>query len=701
MKEKIVSWSPWIREQWEAIEPRRPDETIEEVLLRRDGIDADGKDAFINAGLADLPSPFAFRDIDLAATFAAEVIKNGGRTLIYGDYDADGLTSTSVIARFLEEIGVPYDVIIPDRLEEGYGLHQEIVDEILQNPPDLCITVDCGSANKAEIDRLMQGGVPCIVTDHHECPVELPQAVAFINPKDPKETYPYRELAGVGVAFNFVVALAAKLGVETFNPAPLLALVALGTVADAMPLTGVNRILVKEGLKALPDRAPLGLQVLLDKNKGYAIDSTTLGFYLAPRLNAAGRLGVIEPALDLLLTEDLDSALQAATELEALNERRRDIEAEITRAAEARIAARRELLQSDVLLLWDETWHPGVIGIVASRLSETFDKPVLLLAPGPGDLWRGSGRAPEGVDLVALMERHADLLENYGGHTAAGGFSVKEHNLAALEAALFKETIDGVQTQPTAQYFTTLKHEEVTKETFELIRALGPYGNEREEPLFLLDNVILREVRPLKAGKHFSCLLGLNNNDLIKGISFSRGELLDILRPGDRLRIYGYLSENTYRGKTDLQFRIVDLEKVPEERAIYTAFDDIERVFKDGVNKSDIVRAYGVPEADLMIDPRLIQGLYPFLQKYFAGGRVTELFRLTEFVRARVLDTATPFTVKRILRMFGQYGFFDIEELSDNHLKIKLAEGPDERVKLSATPSWRALAERGFLPALS
>ena len=694
-----MSWSPWIREQWEALEPRRPDESIGQLLLRRDGIAEADKDAFINAGLADLPSPFAFREMDLAATFAAEVIKGGGRVLIYGDYDADGLTSTAVIARFLEETGIPYDVIIPDRLEEGYGLHMETVEEILADPPGLLITVDCGSANKAEIDRLMQGGVPCIVTDHHECTGELPQAVAFINPKNPEETYPFRDLAGVGVAFNFVVALAAKLGVEEFHPAPYLTLVALGTVADAMPVKGVNRILVKEGLAALPDGAPLGLQVLLDNNKGYEIDSSTLGFYLAPRLNAAGRLGVIEPALELLLTEDLDAARQAAQELEALNERRREIEAEITKFAEERVLARRELRDSDVLILWDESWHPGVIGIVASRLCETFDKPVLLLAPGPDATWRGSGRAPDGYDLVALMERHADLLENYGGHMAAGGFSVTDKNLPALEARILKERADGLRTAPRAQFFTTLRHDEVTSETLDLVRALGPYGNEREEPLFRLDDVTLRELRPLTDGKHFSCQLGLADNQLIRGISFSRGKLLDILKVGEKVRVYGYLGYNTYRGKTDLQFRIVDLEKVPEERAIYTAFEDIERVFKDGVSARDLMRAYGVTESDVVIDPRLIQGLYLFLENHFKVERTAELFRLTEFVRAQVMDAATPFTVKRILRMFGQYGFFAIEEKAEGLLKIRLGDGPDERVKLSATPSWRVLAERGFLPA--
>lgn len=466
---------------------------VARLLLNRGLADPEEILAFLDPTLERLHPPFELVDLKPAAARLSRAVQLREPVAIYGDYDADGLTATCLLHQFLKELGLSCIAYIPDRLREGYGLKAPVLKE-LASRARLLVTVDCGISDVQEVAWAQAQGLEVIVTDHHEIPQELPPALAVVNPKRGGESYPFGDLAGVGVALLLALGVRAELreagwfkGQPEPNLRSYLDLVALGTAADVVPVVGENRILMQNGLKVMEESRRPGLVALKEVTglEGKPITYRDLVFRLAPRLNAAGRLGQARGALELLLNSDLAQARVQAAHLHNLNRQRQALEEEVLRQADALIR-RQGLAQRPVLVLAQEGWHPGVLGIVAARLAEEYFRPVALvtLEDARG---RGSARSIEGFHLFQGLHACRRLLSRYGGHRAAAGFEVPPENLAALQESLeqaFEEQMGPDLPRPTLKVDAQVELADLDEEFFQHLKRLRPFGPGNPEPVF-------------------------------------------------------------------------------------------------------------------------------------------------------------------------------------------------------------------------
>ena len=471
---------------------------IARLLLNRGLADPEEILAFLDPGLERLASPFDLPDLDVAAARLARAVRRSEPLVVYGDYDADGLTAASLLTQFFQELGLPCTTYIPDRLTEGYGLNQPAL-ERLAAQARLLVTVDCGVSDVAEVAWARDHGLEVIVTDHHELPPELPPALAVVNPKRAGEAYPFEMLAGVGVALLLALGVRARLREEGWfktHPEPnlrgYLDLVALGTAADVVPILGENRILVREGLKVLGETRRPGLLALKEVAgmNGKTVSFRDLCFRLAPRINAAGRLGQALGALQLLLATDLNQARSQARILNELNRRRQSLEGEVLEQAKGLIR-QQALDRRPVMVLGREGWHPGVLGIVAARLAEEFHRPVALVGLKEG-IGKGSGRSIPGYHLFQGLEACRQYFLKFGGHEAAAGFVIRQENLAALQADLeetFLAQTGELQLRPTLKVDAAVEFSDLDQGFYQHLERLRPFGPGNPEPVFMCEGV--------------------------------------------------------------------------------------------------------------------------------------------------------------------------------------------------------------------
>jgi single-stranded-DNA-specific exonuclease len=471
---------------------------VARILLNRGLAGADDILAFLDPSLERLFPPFGLPDLKAAATRLGRAVRRGEPVAIYGDYDADGLTATALLHQFFRELGLPCFPYIPDRLTQGYGLKQEGLKE-LAGQAKLLVTVDCGSSDAPEVAWAMEQGLEVIVTDHHEVPPELPGALAVVNPKRLGHDYPFKELAGVGVALLLALGVRAELrdaGWFRTHPEPnlkaYLDLVALGTAADVVPLVGENRILVHEGLKVLEASRRPGIIALKEVVglEGKPISYQNVVFQMAPRLNAAGRLGQARCALELLLSDDLAQARVQARYLHNLNRQRQAMEEEVLKQARDLIR-QNGLASRPVLVLGREEWHPGVIGIVASRLVEDYHRPVALVSLKNGR-GRGSARSIEGFHLFQGLHACRQTLHKYGGHEFAAGFEVAAENLAALQTLLeqaFQEQVGPQPPRPTLRVDAQAEFQDLDPAFYQHLATLRPFGPGNPAPIIVCPEV--------------------------------------------------------------------------------------------------------------------------------------------------------------------------------------------------------------------
>ncbi len=465
---------------------------IARILLNRGLADPEDILAFLEPNLERLHPPFALPDLEKAAARLGEAVRRRETVAVYGDYDVDGLTSTCLLHQFLRELGLPCLTHIPDRLREGYGLKIPALQE-LGRRARLLVTVDCGISDAGEVAWAREQGLEVIVTDHHELPPELPPALAVVNPKRGGEDYPFPDLAGVGVALLLALGVRANLresGWFKKHPEPnlrsYLDLVALGTAADVVPMVGENRILVRQGLKVLEESRRPGLVALKEAAglEGKPISYRDAVFRLAPRLNAAGRLGQARAALELLLSEDLAQARTQARYLTDLNRERQGLEEMVLRQALALLRAP-GMMDRRVWVLAGEGWHPGVLGIVAARLAEEHQRPVALvsLADGQG---RGSARSVEGFHLFRGLHACRQLLSRYGGHEAAAGFEMAAADLAALQEGLeqaLEQQVGPEPLKPTLKVDAQVDLGDLDSQFYQHLERLRPFGPGNPEPV--------------------------------------------------------------------------------------------------------------------------------------------------------------------------------------------------------------------------
>lgn len=533
---------------------------LAKILINRNIVDEEEINVFLNPKRNNFHDPFLMLDMDKAVDRIIKAIKNKEKTIIYGDYDVDGITSITVLKKFLSERGLEVDYYIPNRLEEGYGLNKDAIQEIAKQGYTLMITVDCGISGINEIEMANSLGIETIITDHHEQLDSLPQAYCIINPKRKDNTYPFRGLAGVGVVFKLIQAISIKLGLDEKAYLKYLDIVCIGTISDIVPLVDENRVIAKLGLMLVKVTKNIGLKELITQTGYSNIDSSMVSFGIAPRINACGRMGKQEEALKLFITDDKNEANEITKKLNEYNIQRQEKEKNIFEQAIKKLE-NNNVEELNSIVLAGENWHNGVIGIVASRLTEKYFKPTILICI-EGDEGKGSGRSIPGIDLHQALVESSQYLKKYGGHEMAVGLSLEKNKIEDFrkhfEEILKEKNVK--QILPVINIDCEITKKDLNKETIEQIKLLEPYGEKNKPPLVVYKNLKITSIRALSEGKHLKIELK-DGNENISAIGFNLGELSEEYLIGDKVDIVGNLELNSYNGQERIQINLKDIMK--------------------------------------------------------------------------------------------------------------------------------------------
>ena len=516
---------------------------------------------FLKPTREDFHDPYLIKDMEIAVQRIIKAINNKENVTIYGDYDVDGITSITVLKSFLSDIGLECESYIPDRLEEGYGLNKNAIDSILKKGCDLMITVDCGISGNEEIDYANSLGIETIVTDHHEPRDKLPNAIAVIDNKRKDSTYPFRELAGVGVVFKLIQALGIKLGLKEETYLKYLDIVCLGTISDIVPLVDENRVIAKLGLMLVQQTRNIGLRSIINSSGYKKVDSTTISFGVAPRINACGRMGMAEEALNLFLSKNINEVNELTKRLNEHNSLRQSIEKQIFEEVLKQIEEN-DLDKHKVIVLGGKNWHHGVIGIVSSKVTEMYFKPSILLSFEEDGIGKGSGRSIPGFDLHEALTKCGQTIEKFGGHSMAIGITLKKDKFEEFKNKFEQIAIDEhiERIVPIIKIDAKINLDDINKEMVESLKQLEPFGEANKMPIFLFKNLKIDSIRALSEGKHLKLTLKDNNN-IINAIGFNIGKLADEYRIGDKIDVVGTLEINTFNGVDNLQINIKDIMK--------------------------------------------------------------------------------------------------------------------------------------------
>lgn len=547
---------------WKLTESDLPDEflklskkykldTLAAQILWQRGIRAEEEiQAYLNPDLQQLHDPFLLHDMEKATQRILTAIENGQNILIYGDYDADGMTASSVMKSALDELGAEVQVYLPNRFTDGYGPNLDVYKYFIQNEDiDLIITVDNGVAGHEAIAYAQSQNVDVIVTDHHSMPEELPKAFAIVHPEHPESNYPFKYLAGVGVAFKVATALL------DYIPSDMLDLVAIGTIADMVSLTDENRILVSHGLKVLANTERAGLMELmrLSGTDFEKVNEETVGFQIAPRLNALGRLDDPNPAIELLTGWDEEVAAEIAQMIDEKNSERKVIVENIYNQALTMMT------DEPVEVLYHQDWHKGVLGIVAGRLLEQFHKPIIMLAEEEGIL-RGSARSIENFNIFEALNGHRELFIAFGGHKQAAGMTFALENVEAIKQVMLEfiqENDIDMSEKSSLEVQGSLQFDQISLETIRSLEKLSPYGMDNPKPHFLLTDYQVEQARSMgKDNSHLKLKL-VQNGQALDAVYFGHGsESLEFEQSDTEL--VGTLSSNTWNGTTTVQLMVAD-----------------------------------------------------------------------------------------------------------------------------------------------
>ena len=520
-------------------------ELLTKILVNRGIIDDKEIDTFLNPTRNDFYDPYLMPDMEKAVERIIKAINNQEKVMIYGDYDVDGITSITVLKKFLEERGLKTGHYIPNRLEEGYGLNENAIRSIAEQKYTLMITVDCGISGIEEVDLANQLGIETIITDHHEQLENLPNAYAIINAKRKDSQYPFRGLAGCGAVFKLIQAISIRLKLEEKEFLKYLDIVCVGTISDIVPLVDENRVIAKLGLKLVAQTRNIGLRELILQSGYKKIDSNTISFGVAPRINACGRMGYQEEALDLFLTNNIEEARKITARLNSYNVERQTKEKDIFEQAIKELE-KEDIKNLSTIVLSGDNWHHGVIGIVASKLTEKFYKPTILIC-FEDNIGKGSGRSLPGFDLHEALVESSTYLEKYGGHEMAVGLSLKKEKYNDFKLA-FEEIAKSKNIQqiiPVIKIDSIITAKDVNKKTIEELEMLEPFGEKNKNPIFVYKNLKIDSIRALSEGKHLKLTLK-DDNLLINAIGFNLGHLSEEYLIGDKIDIAGNLEINKY-----------------------------------------------------------------------------------------------------------------------------------------------------------
>ncbi len=521
---------------------------------------------------ATLLDPFCMKEMDLAVAAVRHALEEGQTIAVFGDYDVDGITATCLLTDYLRSKGARCLTHIPGRLEEGYGLNEGAIMDLYQEGVRLIITVDCGITAIREARLCKELGITLVITDHHECKEELPSAAAVVDPHRPDRTYPHTDLCGVGIAFKLVAALD---GDQEAMAKRYCDLYALGTVADVMPLRGENRHMVVSGLEALNHPKRLGIRALLEAcecdNK--EITASTIGYVVAPRINAAGRMEHAELAVELFLTEDPILAAELAQTLCRLNKERQTIEARIHKEAAAMLRGFKP--REGAIVLAGEDWHQGVVGIVASRLCEEYRCPTFLICLN-GENGKASSRSYGGFNLFGALQELSHLLVGYGGHELAAGFTILRENIDEFRRRVCKMAQQHAMADPCGsalQIDCEIPGELLTEKNVVALEEIEPCGTGCARPVFCISEAVVDHVGTVGNGKHLRLRVHTRDGYHLQAIYFSGGNLLRKLRPGLRVDLAFQPTMNEYRGVRNVQLNLSDI-RIVSTYELYDRFLD-------------------------------------------------------------------------------------------------------------------------------
>lgn len=529
------------------------------ILVNKNITQKDEIDLFMNPTRKDFHDPFLMPDMEIIVDRVLQAIEQKEKIMIYGDYDADGITSITVLKSFLEERGLEVASYIPNRLDEGYGLNKTALKKIYDDGYRLIITVDCGISGIDEVDYANSLGMEVLITDHHEPAETLPKAVAVVDAKRKDNKYPFNQLAGVGVVFKLIQAISIKLDLEEKEYLKYLDIVCIGTISDIVPLIDENRVIAKLGLKLIAQTRNIGLKALLEVIGFKNIDSTTISFGVAPRINACGRMGDEQVALDLFLEKDYDKAKKLAIKLNEYNIERQTIEKRIFDEATEKIEKNEK--DKACIIVGSEGWHHGIIGIVASKVTEMYFKPSILIC-FEGNDGKGSGRSIPGFDLHDALMECSDYLEKFGGHSMAVGVTVSRDKFELFKNKFeeYAKSHDVDKIIPVINIDSELSLKNIDIDSVKSLQKLEPYGEANKMPVFMIRNLKINSIRALSEGKHLKLTLK-DDGYMINAIGFNMGNLSNEYLIDDKVDVIGNLDINSFNGNDSIQLILKDIRK--------------------------------------------------------------------------------------------------------------------------------------------
>ena len=576
---------------------------ISQILNNR-GIENE-KDAeiFMNPSLEYLRDPFLMKDMKKSTERIKKAIENKERIYIYGDYDVDGVSSTSILYLYFKSIGFPVKYYIPNRLEEGYGINEDAIKKIHDDGCDLIITVDCGITSVKEVELANELGIDVIITDHHECQSEIPDAYAIVNPKQEDCNYPFDMLCGCGVAFKMIQALTDEEEFKT-SMFDYLEIVTLATICDIVPLIDENRIIVKNGLKLMKEGKNLGLRELIkvcgiETNK---IGSSHIGFSIGPRINASGRLGYSYLGVQLFTTDNEDEAKEIANILEGKNIERQMIESKMYKEAEEILSSDERFKDDKVLVIAKEGWQHGIIGIVASKLTEKYYKPTILLTIEDGEA-TGSARSIKGFSIFDALVSCKDLMNKFGGHEQAAGLALDAKNIDELrvrinEIADYNLSKEDLIENIKVEY--ELKEDSATLDLVDNLHKLEPFGLSNPSPRFIMRDLLLTNI--FKMGKNKQHLkIIVENKKSYECVGFNMAYLADNFQLGDKVDILFQVDENNYNNERKVQFLLKDI-RLSHPKSAVTNNLSMKLFEKISPENKDSLYSVNTIEEDLVID---------------------------------------------------------------------------------------------------
>ncbi len=546
-----------------------------------------------------LSDPFLTKDMKAAADAVLEAVDNGEYICVYGDYDCDGITATTILYSYLECLGANVRYYINMR-SDGYGLCEKGIRELADDGVQLIVTVDNGISAVNEVKLANELGMKVVVTDHHQPGESLPDALAVVDPHRTDCTSLYKDLCGCAVALKLIAAMDGgdySAALEQFSD-----FAALATIADVVPLTGENRFIVESGLHYLKNTENLGLQALMKKaGVKDRLSSVDVSFSIIPRINASGRFGSASDAVELFLTDDEQRAEELAEQLDRLNSERKAAEEQILASIEESISASPEILYDRVLVIYGEGWHHGVIGIVAARLVERFGKPVFLLSDD-GDEARGSARSVEGFSIYEALAACGDHLTKFGGHVGAGGFSLLKENIGSFKEAMQKFAAEHYPAPPvlTIRADKVILPNELTLDAISSLSSLEPFGEGSRQPIFLIRKAVLTDIVPLSGGVHTKLRLNYGGT-MLEGLLFGTKAEDILYRKGDTLDLLASFSINVFNGRTSVSMRISDMRSSSVSQLRYFNAKAAYEQFKRGEGIDPTLAKRALPTRDELI----------------------------------------------------------------------------------------------------